>query len=271
MKKFVITEQEKKQIRGLYNLDEQMSSDFFNSLLSMFGGKNIFGKSDSGTTSSDDSDTKDDDVRVENGKVKIVGNFDSEQLKNINYLIDEMNNQGITDPYAQIGILSVINKESGFVPKNEFSYSKTSNQRLRKLFGKRLSKYSDSELNSLKSDDRKFFNVIYAKTVGNQGGDDGYRYRGRGFNQLTGIKNYERYSNLIGMGNKLVEDPDLVNDTKIAAKIAIVFLTNGKSGSSLPKFDSKKEAASYFADVNAGGSTSHRAAALEKTKNFEVA
>ena len=53
----------------------------------------------------------------------------------------------------------------------------------------------------MKKDDRKFFNVIYAKTVGNQGGDDGFKYRGRGFNQLTGIKNYEKYGQLIGMGN----------------------------------------------------------------------
>ena len=87
-----------------------------------------------------------------------------------------MNEAGITDPYAQVGILSVIAKESGFVPKSEYSYSTTSNQRLRKIFGKRLSKYSDSELSSLKQNDKNFFNVVYAKVVGNQGGDDGYRY-----------------------------------------------------------------------------------------------
>jgi predicted chitinase len=217
---------------------------------------------------------KTDDVSpktVIDGDVKVTGNFNSEQLKNINYLIDEMNKIGLKDPLAQIGVLSVINKESNFIPVNENSYATTSNDRLRKLFGKRLSKYSDEELSQLKKNDREFFNVIYAKTVGNQGGDDGYKYRGRGFNQLTGIKNYEKYGQLIGMGNKLVEDPELVNDTEIAAKIAIAFLIGNKSPSSFPKFKSKVDAASYFADINAGGSSSHRSKAIEKTENFAVA
>ena len=61
-----------------------------------------------------------------------------------------MNKEGITDPYAQVGILSVIKKESGFKPKSEVSYRKTSNERLRKLFGKRLEKYSDSEKGKVK-------------------------------------------------------------------------------------------------------------------------
>ena len=66
--------------------------------------------------------------------VKITGNFNNDQLSNINFLIDEMNKEGITDPYAQIGILSVIKKESGFIPKSEVSYSKTSNERCIKRF-----------------------------------------------------------------------------------------------------------------------------------------
>jgi len=211
------------------------------------------------------------DERIENGKVKITGNFDSEQLTNINFLIDEMNKEGITDPYAQVGILSVIKKESGFKPKSEVSYHKTSNERIRKLFGKRVANYSDSELDELKKDVKKFFNVIYAKTVGNQGGSDGYNYRGRGFNQLTGIKNYEKYSNMIGMGSQLVQDPDLVNDPKIAAKIALKFFTKGKPASEFPKFTSKEEAAIKFADINAGGGrSSHRNSALKASENFEV-
>ena len=182
-----------------------------------------------------------------------------------------MNKEGITDPYAQVGILSVIKKESGFKPKSEVSYHKTNNERIRKLFGKRVEKYSDSELDELKKDVKKFFNVIYAKTVGNQGGNDGYNYRGRGFNQLTGVKNYEKYSNMIGMGSQLVQDPDLVNDPKIAAKIALKFFTKGKPASEFPKFNSKEEAAIKFADINAGGGrSSHRDSALKASENFEV-
>ena len=224
----------------------------------------------SGIDNEKTSEIKKDD-KILNGKLKITGNFDSEQLSNINFLIDEMNKEGITDPYAQIGVLSVIKKESGFKPKSEVSYHKTRNGRLRRLFGKRLGKYSDLELDELKKDAKKFFNVIYANTVGNRGGNDGFNYRGRGFNQLTGIKNYEKYGNMIGMGNKLVEDPDLVNDPKIAAKIALKFFTKGKSASEFPKFQTKEDAAIHFADINAGGGTSsHRDNAIKASENFEV-
>lgn len=274
-KRFVVSENDKKEIRKLYNLNEQsfiekIVGSAFDYLTS--GGKHNGTKktSDSNNTEIKKTETK-NNLSLENGKVKITGSFDSEQVKNINLLIDEMNRVGITNPYAQIGILSVINKESGFKPKGEVSYSTTSNDRIRKLFGKRVANYSDSELNSLKQNDQKFFNVIYAKTVGNQGGDDGWNYRGRGFNQLTGIKNYEKWGNSIGMGNKLVENPELVNDPEIAAKIAIAFFTKNKPVSSIPDFNTKEDAAVYFADVNSGsGAQSHRDSALRKVGNFDV-
>lgn len=205
------------------------------------------------------------------GNVLLKGNFDGIQRKNIAFLIDEMKKIGINNPYTQIGILSVISKESNFKPKGEASYATTSNSRIRTVFGSRVAGYSDSELNELKKDPKQFFNVVYAKTVGNQGGDDGWMYRGRGFNQLTGIKNYEKYGRMIGMGDELVKNPDLVNDPKISAKIALAFFTKGKSGSSFPNFNNKEDAANYFADINAGGHTSsHRKNALIASAKFDV-
>ena len=208
---------------------------------------------------------------VQTGDVKLISSFKPEQERNISYLVDEMKKVGITNPYTQIGILSVISKESNFIPKSETSYSSTSPSRIRGLFGSRVAHLSDSEINQLKQDDKKFYNLIYAKTVGNQGGDDGYRYRGRGFNQLTGIKNYQKYSNMIGMGNKLVEDPDLVNKPEVAAKVALAFFTKGKSPSTFPNFNNKTEAAKYFADINAGGGvSSHRGNAIKASEKFDV-
>ena len=184
-------------------------------------------------------------------------------------MVDYMNKSGITDPLAQIGILSVISKESGFKPKSEVSYSTTSNSRIRKIFGSRVANFSDSELDALKSDDEKFYNLVYAKTVGNEGGGDGYKYRGRGFNQLTGKGNYRKYGNIIG--KDLVGNPDLVNDPETAAQIAVAFFTKGKPGSSFPKFKDKVEAASYFADINAGGHvSSHRSNAIAASDKFDV-
>jgi predicted chitinase len=173
------------------------------------------------------------------------------------------------DPLTQIGALSVISKESNFRPKSEVSYANTSNSRIRKIFGSRVSKYSDSEMDSLKKNPEKFFNVVYAKTVGNQGGGDGWKYRGRGFNQLTGKKNYEKYGNMIG--RNLVGNPDLANDPTVAAEIAVAFFTKGKPGNTFPKFKNKTEAATHFADINSGGGvSSHRANAIAAVDKFDI-
>ena len=205
------------------------------------------------------------------GDVILKGNFDGLQRQNISLLIDEMKKNGITNPYTQIGILSVVSKESNFRPKGEQSYANTSNSRIRKIFGSRVAKYSDAELDRLKQNPKDFFNVVYAKTVGNQGGDDGWIYRGRGFNQLTGKKNYEKYGRMAGMGDDLVNNPTLLDDPKISAKVALTFFTKGKSGSSFPNFSNKEDAAKYFADINSGGGvSSHRDSALAAAKKFDA-
>ena len=114
--------------------------------------------------------------------------------------------------------------------------------------------------------------MVYANIIGNGpvSSGDGWKYRGRGFNQLTGRANYKKYGNIIG--KDLVENPDLVNDTKVAADIAIAFATKGKPASSFPTFTDKTAAAEFFADVNAGGTaSSHRSNAVAATDKFNIA
>ena len=209
---------------------------------------------------------KDFEKRTKFGKVKLVGNFTGEQKSNIKLLIDTMNRNGITDPYAQIGILSVIGKESSFLPKSEIDYSNTSNSRIRNTFGDRVPK-EDSKLNTLKSNPKRFFDRVYGNMLGN-GPDEGYKYRGRGFNQLTFKGNYRKYGSMAGVG--IVGNPDLLNQPSVAAKVALAFFTKGKPASSFPDFDSKKNAAIYFADLNAGGSSSFRQKAIDYTDKFDV-
>lgn len=66
-------------------------------------------------------------------------------------------------------------------------------------------------------------NQLYSNRSGN--GDyesgEGYRYRGRGYIQLTGKANYEKYGKLIGVN--LVDNPDLASQPELAAKIAIMY------------------------------------------------
>jgi predicted chitinase len=272
-KKLVISEQEKNNIKSMYGLNEQDNDmSFINALLkkAMELSKNNNSSTETSTDSEDESgDENTSDVDVTNtGEIDLSnGNFDSTQKENIKLLIDAMEEEGIKDPVTQIGILSVISKESNFKPKGEVSYASTSNSRIRSIFGKRVSKYSDSELDSIKRDPKKFFDLVYGGRFGNAP-DEGYKYRGRGFNQLTFKGNYKKYGNLIGVD--LVGNPDLANDPKVAAKIALSFLTKGKN--SFPKFDSKEDAATYFADINAGGSGAslHRNKAIAATEKFDV-
>ena len=60
--------------------------------------------------------------------------------------------------------------------------------------------------------------------LGNTGYPDGARYKGRGFIQLTGRANYKNIGAFIGLGDKLIADPESANDPEIAAKILAAFL-----------------------------------------------
>jgi putative chitinase len=66
-------------------------------------------------------------------------------------------------------------------------------------------------------------NTIYANKNGNGGVDsgDGYRYRGRGFLQITGRANYHALGALTGM--PLEDNPDLLGEPEPAAHAAALF------------------------------------------------
>lgn len=300
-KRFIITEQEKNDIKKLYNLNEGLLDDTLDYLKKTDVGKAVkdfvqdtFGTTDVNqivdkakdkiedlTSSEEDKLEKDfTDAKLKDSTYgnedkysgDLVHTFSGQEARNIDLLVDAMNDFGITDPMAQIGILSVIGKESNYIPKSETSYSNTAPSRIRHLFGQRVSHLSDDEINKLKKDDEKFYNLIYANTVGNgkngANDGDGYKYRGRGFNQLTGIGNYRKYGGLIG--KDLVGNPDEVNDQRTAADVAIMFFTKGKK-TGFPEFKTKKEAAEYFADINAGGGvSSHRANAVKYSDKFDI-
>lgn len=59
------------------------------------------------------------------------------------------------------------------------------------------------------------------KGLGNTEPDDGYRFRGRGYIQLTGRKNYTHYGEATGLD--LINQPDLAADPGNAEKLAVQF------------------------------------------------
>lgn len=62
--------------------------------------------------------------------------------------------------------------------------------------------------------------------LGNRGKPDGERFKGRGYIQLTGRHNYTTYGPKVGLGDDLVENPDLANDSKIAGRLLAAFLAD---------------------------------------------
>ena len=71
---------------------------------------------------------------------------------------------------------------------------------------------------------RPFDLYDYRRDLGNQGPPDGERYRGRGFVQLTGRSNYQYYGESLGLGTRLIEDPERANDAHTAAAVLACFI-----------------------------------------------
>lgn len=193
-----------------------------------------------------------------------LDSLNSTQKKNIDIIKDESIKQGITNPYAIAGLLSIISKESSFIPREETSYKNTSNSRIRKIFS-RVSGLSESELTSLKRDDLKFFNTVYGGRFGNSS-NEGYKYRGRGFNQITFKDSYNKMGKKIN--EPIGENPEKLLEPKIAAKASVRFLKdrisslkqNGKLSSynanDINDFKNEKDATMAFYHANTGSGKS---------------
>lgn len=69
---------------------------------------------------------------------------------------------------------------------------------------------------------------INARRLGYEGGDN---YFGRGFIQITHLRNYRTIGQRIGMGDRLVKNPDLASDPEVAAKILAAFFKDNNVAS----------------------------------------
>lgn len=65
---------------------------------------------------------------------------------------------------------------------------------------------------------------LYDGRLGNTQPGDGALFKGRGFVQLTGRANYAKYSQELGLGDQLIQSPDLANDPATAAALLAAFL-----------------------------------------------
>jgi predicted chitinase len=188
-----------------------------------------------------------------------IDGLSQEAQKNAEIFVKRMNANGITNPISQAGFLAVISKESGFIPKSERDYSGTSASRIRKIFSSKMGGLSDNEINTLKADPKAFFDKIYGGRYHN-GPDEGFKYRGRGLNQITFKSAYEKYGKL--SGHDIVNNPDSLNEIGVASDVAIAFMKSRMSqpgnkvadynSTGINDFKSVKDSTGAFYHANTG-------------------
>jgi predicted chitinase len=144
---------------------------------------------------------------------------------NASSVLQALKDKGITSTRTQANILAQVNAECGFMPRTEGNYSAAT---LLRLYGPDQTR-NKVRFNSLEEAQtvvnqgpEAVFEKIYGGRMGNDTTGDGYKYRGRGYIQLTGKDNYSRVGAAIG--ENLVGNPDLANDPKVATKILLNFL-----------------------------------------------
>lgn len=137
-------------------------------------------------------------------------------------LLDALQAAGVASRNSQAGMAATVAVETGsFRPLSErLNYSADA---LRRVWPSRFPTVVDAEAYARQPE--RIANYVYAGRMGN--GDvasgDGWRYRGRGFIQLTGHDNYIACGAAIGQD--LVGSPDLLLVSEVSAAAAVWFWT----------------------------------------------
>lgn len=107
--------------------------------------------------------------------------------------------------------------------------------------------------------------VAYGGRMGNDDKGDGFKYRGRGFIQLTGRDNYTAFADVVreaGAGD-LVEDPDIIaRDLTMSVLVGAAYW----SRNNLNQYADQNDAAAVSRGVNRGNPTSPKRANHESDR-----
>jgi putative chitinase len=130
---------------------------------------------------------------------------------------DTFQRWGINTIRQQAGFIGQCGHESGNfkVLEENLNYAA---DRLCKIWPKRFPTLADAQ--PYHRNPRKIANKVYANRMGNrdEASDDGWRFRGSGWVQLTGHDNFFHFSK--AMGEDFVMQPDLVRTPQYAAHSA---------------------------------------------------
>lgn len=140
-------------------------------------------------------------------------------------LIKAMDASGITDPREKAALMANADHEGQGFTKNEENLNYSA-KRLQDVFPKY---YKDAE--SARADagnPEAIANKVYGGRMGNTDPGDGYKFRGRTDIGLTGKANYEAMGKKLGVD--LVSNPELANDPKYRAQIAVQYWKDSGAG-----------------------------------------
>ena len=131
----------------------------------------------------------------------------------MNKIILTLRNYGFSNEVIA-SILGNIKVECNFELKAEnMYYSKV--ETLKRVFPSKFKGMSDIEIETYTKNPTKLGDYVYSHL-------GGYRYRGRGYIQITGITNYKAYSDVLKID--LVTNPDLALREDIAILIVIEYI-----------------------------------------------
>lgn len=152
--------------------------------------------------------------------------------RNIQLLIEACDKVGLTSKYAKCAILAICGGESAWLPVEEGSYY-TRSESLSTIFKRTFPTPADAEpYVRWKGSKADFFRKIYSpegngKLVGHTDKDDGAKYYGRGFNQITGKSLYKQLQDFLAKKGIIVDyvnNPgSLITDPATAALATAAF------------------------------------------------
>jgi predicted chitinase len=158
----------------------------------------------------------------------------------IKALIAACDKVGLTTKEQKCALLGIAGGESRWIPQLE-SFNYTPN-RMKQIYSfateSDIERYSNASKKGLTR--KEFFSWAYGPTkrgkgfLGNLTDEDGGKYFGRGFIQLTGKANYERYqklANATGLNLDIVNNPDsLDSDINVSALVAALYIKDRVKG-----------------------------------------
>jgi predicted chitinase len=178
----------------------------------------------------------------------------------IKALIAACDKVGLTTKEQKCALLGIAGGESRWIPQLEsFNYSEA---RLKQVYSfatdEDVQKYGNATKKGVTREE--FFSWAYGPTkrgknfLGNKTDADGGKYFGRGFIQLTGRANYEKYqklANQTGLNIDIVNNPDSLDaDINVSALVAALYIKDRVKGVSPNEHPSYFLAAKKAVGVN---------------------